>query len=359
MEEGAMIRSPYLRVTYNGVNITTEITSQLVDLQVVDKLSGETDELSIRLEDTDGLWRSSWYPRKRDKVMVELGYEDEVLSFGTFEVDEIESSGPPDSITIKAIAAGISKQLRSKRSSAHEGKTLKQVAQAVADANGLTVIGEIGDIQIGRVTQDRETDLGFLKRIAGDYGYVFSVRDSQLIFTDVFEIEKAGVVTKIDRTQIVSYSVKDSTKDTAASAAVSYSDPDSAEEVDFEYSEDQLEGYGVQDDFSDGARSFGKSDRFKVEKRVENTQQAERVAKTALHSANSRQVTANLELPGDPKLMAGANIELTGMRKHSGKYQLQQVSHTFSRSSGYTCSLDCNKIGSLTNSGDEIPLNER
>jgi phage protein D len=201
--------------------------------------------------------------------------------------------------------------------------------------------------------------LGFLKRIAGDYGYVFSVRDSQLIFTDVFEIEKAGVVTKIDRTQIVSYSVKDSTKDTAASAAVSYSDPDSAEEVDFEYSEDQLEGYGVQDDFSDGARSFGKSDRFKVEKRVENTQQAERVAKTALHSANSRQVTANLEIPGDPKLMAGANIELTGMRKHSGKYQLQQVSHTFSRSGGYTCSLDCNKIGSLTNSSDEIPLNER
>lgn len=347
-----MIRKPYLKVTYNGVNITTDITSQLIDLQVVDKLSGETDELTIRVEDSDGLWRSSWYPRKRDRIAVELGYEDEVLAFGTFEVDEIEASGPPDTVSIKAIAAGISKQLRSKRSSAHEGKTLRQVAQTVAAANSLTVVGDIGDIQIGRVTQDRETDMGFLKRIAGDYGYVFSVRDSQLIFTDVFELEKGGTVKQIDRTEVMSYSVKDTTKDTATTAEVSYSDPESAEEVDFEYESDELEGYGVDE-------GEVKSDRLKVDKRVENPQQAERVTKTALHKANSRQVTATLELPGDPRLMAGANIEFTGMRKHSGKYQLQQVSHTFSRGSGYTCSLDCNKIGSLKNQSDEIPLNER
>lgn len=370
-----MNRTPYAKITYNGTDITEDISKYLVSLNVIDKVAGESDEVSIVLEDTDALWRGDWYPSKRDKLTIEIGYTDEILSFGTFEIDEIEFSGPPDTVTIKGIAAGISKQLRTRKSSAHESKTLAQIASAVAAANGLTVQGEIADIQIGRATQDRETDLGFLKRIASVYGYVFSVRDSTLIFTDVFDIQKAGPITEIDRTEVKSFSFKDSTADTAKSAKVSYHDPESGEEVDYEiedgeedgldYStapaEEAIDSGGVElSNFSQPQSSFEtKEDAIEVRTRVENRQQAERVGRAALHSANSRQVTGSISVEGSPNYMAGVNVDITGLRRLSGKYHFEQVSHTIDKSGGYSCDITMKKVGKLSDINKEFPINER
>lgn len=371
-----MNRTPYARIVYNGTDITSDISKYLLNLSVTDKVAGESDEVTIVLEDTDGLWRGDWYPNKRDKLTVELGYEDEVLSFGTFEVDEVEFAGSPDTVTIKGIAAGISKQLRTKRSSAHEGKTLKQIADTIAAANGLTVQGEIEDIQIGRVTQDRETDLGFLKRIAGTYGYIFSVRDTMLIFTDVFTIQKAGPITEIDRTQVKSFNFKDSTADTAKSAKVSYHNPETGEEVDYEiedgsdedfsYStapiEQEIDSGGVElSNFSQPQSSYAstKEDVLEIRARVENKQQAERVGKAALHSANSRQVTCSINTEGNPNYMAGVNVDLTGFRRCSGKFHFEQVTHSIDKSGGYSCDISGKKVGKLSDPNKEFPLNER
>lgn len=356
-----MVKQPYVKVDYNGKDITTDITQYLIDISVVDKEAGESDELSITLEDTDGLWRGEWYPNKRDKITVELGYVDQVMAFGTFEVDEVEHSGPPDIVTIKGIAAGISKQIRTKRSSAHEGKTLKQIADTVAAANGFTVQGEVEPIQIGRVTQNRETDLAFLQRLASEYGYIFSVRDNKLVFTDVFQIQKGAVAFEIDRTQIKSYSIKDSTATTAKSAKVAYSDPETAEEVEFDVDAGSEEGFTYEvPPFSDGGDApTTKEDVIEIRTRAENKQQAERKARTQLHAANSKQVSGSIEIEGNPMAVAGMNFMLTGMRKISGKFHITQTTHSVQKSSGYSASLEIKKVGALDDAAKQYPLNER
>lgn len=358
-----MNRKPYARIIYNGKDITSDISEYLLRVVVVDKQlqktgeeKAESDELTIELEDTDGLWRAEWMPQKQDRLTVEIGYEDEVYSFGTFEVDEIEFSGPPDTVSLRAIAAGISKKLRTKRSTAHEGKTLRQIAQSIASANGLTVEGEIEDIQIGRVTQDRETDLAFLERIARTYGYMFSVRDSKCVFTNIFDIHRADSVLTIDRTEVSSYSIKSSTVDTKASAKVSYTEPASMEEIEYEWADGGEEGM----DYSSGEiEKRTAEDVLEIRTRVENKQQAERVARTALHAHNSKQVTGSLSMDGRPTLMAGINFEFTGMRKLSGKYNIEQATHTVERGGGYSVSLEIKKVGNLSDSSKEVPLDVR
>lgn len=385
-------RKPYARIIYNGRDISADMAAYLLSVSIVDKTitdasKNESDELSIELENSSQVWISDWMPSRGDELEVEIGYEDEVYAFGKFEIDEIEYAGPPDTISIRAVAAGISKQLRSKRSTAHEGKTLKEVAEKIAEFHGLTVEGEIEPIQIGRVTQDRMTDLGFLARLAEEYGYIFSVRGERIIFTQVYDIQQAEPVTEIDREDMISFRVKDSSAGTASSAAVNYHDPATATDISFLMPAGDPSGFdfGTADQinlseairqttvtndivketvlgavYKDVIAKTGlKPDQIQIRKRVENKAQAEKVAKAALHKANSRQITMTTEVPGNPRLMAGANVNITGLRKLSGKYHMEQVGHRIQRNGGYTCSIDMKKVGNLSDSSKQAPRSER
>jgi phage protein D len=385
-------RKPYTRISYNGKDISSDMSEYLMSVTIVDKTitdasKNESDELTIDLEDSSQIWISDWMPSKGDELEVEIGYEDESFSFGTFEIDEIEYSGAPETVSIKAVAAGISRQLRSRRSTAHEGKTLKEVAEKIAEFHKLTVEGEIEPIQIGRVTQDRMTDLQFLARLAEQYGYIFSIRGTKIVFTQVYEVQKQEVVTEIDRLDMISFSVKDSSSGTASSAVVNYHDFAADADISFMMLAGQESGFdfGTADQinlteainqttakndvvqntvlaavYKDVVAKTGlKPDQIQIRKRVENKSQAEKVAKAALHKANSRQVTARIEVPGDPKLMAGANVDVTGLRKLSGKYHMEQVSHRISRNGGYTCELSLKKVANLKDSSKQAPRNER
>lgn len=337
-----MIRQPYFKVTYNGKNVTADIKRYLVRISVADKVAGESDELSIEMEDTDGLWKDAWYPSKGDKIHVEIGYPDSIYSYGTFEVDEIEHSGPPDRVAIRALAAGIKPAIRTKRSTAHEGKTLKQIAQFIADENDLSFDGGSSsalNIAINRVTQDRETDLQFLMRIGKEYGFLFSVRDKQMVFTSIFDIEKGESVATIDKTDLLRWSVKNTSVETKKKAKVSYFDPDTAELNEHEVDADE-DGYAA-----DGETDGVSGDTLNIRTKAENKQQAEAIAKAALHDANSRQVTGSISMQGNPLMMSGTNFKLIGLGRISGKFHVESAEHSIDRSGGYICNLEIKKIG--------------
>lgn len=86
-----------------------------------------------------------------------IGYEGEkLLNCGIFEIDEIEFVTPPDVLTVKAIATGITKALCQNNSIAYENKTLKQIASEIAQKHSLTLIGDIEDVRVERITQNQE-----------------------------------------------------------------------------------------------------------------------------------------------------------------------------------------------------------
>jgi hypothetical protein len=330
-----------IKVIYDGKNISADITKYLLSLTYSDKTEGESDEIQINLEDSEALWRGPWYPSKGSTLEVLIGYNDALINCGVFEIDEIELTGPPDTVSIKALATGIKGSLRTKKSFAHENKTLGQIAEAVAKSNGLTVHGSIEPIVINRRTQHRETDLTFLRKLSNEFGYVFSIRGKNLIFTKIFDLENLKPVTTINRSQLISYSLKDKTVETYSNAKVSYQNPEEGEVVNFEV--DKFHN-------ADGIE-FSKidtSDTLVINDKAENKQQAEAKAKAALYAANSNQQEGNLTVQGNPYLVAGNNFKLTGMGKLSGSYHIKASTHNIDKGGGYTVDLEIKRVGGAT-----------
>ena len=328
-----IVEKPYIQVLYNDRDITADITKYLLSLNYTDKIEGESDELDITLEDTEALWRGSWYPDRGAVLTVTIGKGNNLLECGRFEIDEIELSGPPDTVTIRALAASISGTLRTRRSYAHENKTLKQIALTVAARNKLTVLGEIGDIRIERVTQDRETDLGFLTRISKEYGYVFSVRGTTLVFTSIYDLEEAPASLSVDRLEIMGYSLRDKTSEVYTECKVSYHKPKEKKAIETTFT------------YRSGAFAEGVTgDVLEIRIKAETKAQAEIKAKAALHRANSKRNTGKLSTDGNTLLVAGNNMNLTGLGTLSGKYHILLSRHTIDKSGGYKTDVDIKRV---------------
>lgn len=335
-----MILSPATyKILYNKKNITKDISDHLLSISYTDKVTGETDELEIVVEDTDGLWQNAWYPTKGDSITAEIENNGRVLACGNFILDEIEmnsSRSSGDTINIKALAAGITKKLRTKRSTAHENKNLREIVNTIAAANGLTVKGTIDTVIFERVTQYNQTDVAFLQQLAHDYGYVFSIRDNVLTFTDIYQLEGRSHIVTLDKTDLTGWAMKDKTSEVYKQASVRHHSPKKNKTIDY-------------DQYADDP-DFTAEDILQLKTKAENTQQAGAKAKSHLHRANSKESTGTISTPGNPLLVAGINFELTGMGTLSGIYHIINSTHQVDRSGGYVTSAEIKRVKKIDKS---------
>lgn len=329
------VELPKFTVLYDNRDITSDISKYMLSIKYNDKTSGESDEIEIELEDKDGLWQNSWYPEKGAKLTLTI----EDLKCGVFEIDEIEIKGPPDTVSIRAMATGITNTLRTKKSDAHENKTLRQIAEKVAKKNALTVAGDIPDITIGRTTQNQETDLAFLKRISNEYGIVFSVRENTITFTSVVGLEQRNSSLKIDKFDLSQYSIKDKATGMVKNASVKSKNAkkNNSVETNLEYNEWlKTEGYKYPD--------VKNKDTAVTHTKAENKQQAEAKAKAIMHTSASNQQEGSFSFKGNTLAVAGNNFDLSGLGILSGKWNILTSSHKIDKSSGYTTDIECKRL---------------
>ncbi len=330
------VKQPRFEITYNGKNITQDLTQSLINVTYSDHEKDESDEVEFSFEDTEALWRDNWYPAKGDKISLRMGYDDVLLDCGDFEVDEVEATGPPDVVRVRAIGSGVTTAMRTRDSYAHEQTTLKEIAQRFAKKHGLTIVGQILTLRIERSTQNREPDLVYLKRLADEYGYLFSIKGKQLVFTSVFDIEKGLPVYTLDRQEMINYRFLDKTVETFKKAKVAHHNPRSKEVLQYEQLLNQLsDGTNIEDTAEDT---------LELRTSVENLLQAELKAKSALHNKNKQGKTGRFNVYGNPLLVAGNNIEVTGMGKLSGKYHISESVHTIDRNGGYVTNIEGYKV---------------
>lgn len=331
--ETLTVAAPTFVLTYNGRDITADLSPFKTSVTYIDNLDGdEADSLELALEDTDGIWWEAWYPEKGDKIRLWIGYEGhELVPCGDFEVDEIELTGPPAQACIRALAAGITKALRTHQGRAYEDTTLASLVAAVAARHKLTVVGEIQPIPIRRVTQLHEEDLKFLKRVAREYGYAFNVRGDKLTFYRMDALRAAPTVTQIRLADLATYRFRDKVKGTPSRAKVAYHDP-------------KTKRIMVAEVASDGSVVTQPSaDTLKLNARVESQEQAVAKAMAAIARTDDEATTATLTVWGNPRLVAGANVELLGVGKLSGRYQITRSTHTLERGGGYGTEIEARR----------------
>lgn len=324
---------PQVTIHINGKNVTADITPYIIDFRYTDNESGKSDDLEFQVTDHDGLFRGEWQPSRGDKITAWLGTAGAPkLPCGTFVIDEITAQGVPDTVTVRAIATAHTKAVRTLKSAGYEAQTLADVVNRVAASAGYTVEGNIAPVPVTRITQNKETDLQFLARLAAAYGHAFSVRDTRVTFTDVFELEKSSPTTSVDRVDMMRYSFTERTADTYKSAETSYTS------TEFE---DIQDGAAVTDIDIEGAENT--ADALVIYDREENRTAAKRKARAALHQANKKQRTASFTVPGNTNLCAGVNIGITGLGNYSGRYHVTATMHTVN-GAGWTVDVEAYRL---------------
>jgi len=315
---------PIFELFYEQKNITKDVSPYVTSIDYTDVEHGESDELQISFEDSEKLWQSNWIPVKGDTLRAYIGYEAEkLLNCGCFEIDELEFSTPPDTITVKALATGIKKPLRQKNSVGYENKTLKQIAKEIADKHGYSLVGEIADVRVDRITQNQERDLTFLTKLAEQYGYIFKIAENNLVFYDVQKLKGAKPMQIFYKSDLLSISLREKTSQKYKSVQVSYFDPKKKKTVKATARNENV----------------AKGDTLKITVRCSDKKQAIVKAKAALNTADDK-IEGTLEFVGNPYLIAGSNIELKGIGHFSGKYHIKQVRHILDRNSGYKTSCE-------------------
>lgn len=187
------VRYAEVSLTYSGKDISLDIAPYLLSFTYTDNSSDKADDISLTLEDRDRLWIADWFPAKGDTVNASIIIHDweaanrtESLPCGTFEVDQIECSGPPNQIVIKAVSTLVSKPMRQeKHTKAWENVKLSTIAGDATSKNGLTLFWDSPENPFfERRDQVEVSDLEFVSSLCRDYGIAVKVTDTQLVCYD-------------------------------------------------------------------------------------------------------------------------------------------------------------------------------
>ena len=332
---GVDVPKPAFKLTYENKDITKDISPMLVSLSYTDALENESDSIDITVENASGKWIDDWYPQLGAKLTLSMGYQDSPLTpCGTFEIDEISIECPPSTVRIRALAATVSKQQRTRKARGYDNMTLRAIIHDVAKRNKLSVKGDIEEIEIRRVTQTHERDLAFLKRLANEYGYAVNVKGDMLLCYKMAGLRQAPVTLSIDLSQprqVISYRFTDKIKDVVKGATVKHHNRKQRKTVEAEY---QYQG-----------EHKTAADEVKLVYYTDNEQQANAKSMAAVDKKNDDKTTGSLSLAGNPKLRAGLTVDLLGIGQHlSGKWLISSSKHNMDRSSGYKTDIDVKKV---------------
>jgi uncharacterized protein len=174
--------TPKFRILADDADVTAAIAERLVKLTLTDKKGMEADELTIEIEDGGGRVA---LPSTGVTLSLALGWEGAALiPKGSFEVDEVSHSGPPDIISITARAADFRGALKDQREASYHDTTLGAVLEAIATRNALApaIHMDLAKTAIAHLDQTNESDANLLTRLGKDYGAVSTIKAGRLLF---------------------------------------------------------------------------------------------------------------------------------------------------------------------------------
>lgn len=179
---GSPVKTPSYRITVDGKDITPTIDPRLIRLSLTDNRDGEADSLEITLSDHDGKLAM---PPTKALITLALGFDGHLIDKGSYTVDEVSHSGPPDTLTIRARSADFANALPGAKSRSWRDKTLGAIIGEIAGEHGLTpVISEsLKNIRRGSLHQTAESDMSLITRLGELYDATATVKQGKLIFT--------------------------------------------------------------------------------------------------------------------------------------------------------------------------------
>ena len=283
------------------------------------------------------------------------------LDCGSFEIDTVDFSGPPDKIAIKALSTPISSGMRREEKTRDwDNTTLQKIAQDMAGSAGLELMYEVeSDIQLDRVDQLQKSDMGFLQELCTQYGISLKVTSDKVVLFEESVYEARDVIDTFNKKEtggrLIEYSFSQDTGGTVSKVVSSYKDPKSGQLVEAEFEPPEPPATGqvalintrpgdlrgdnyrngvdtASEDsggtFDTGFKSFNDTAGDFEDIRADKTDNAKRQAKAAARKKNKHEWTCVLKVVGNVRMVGGVNIQLNGFGVYSGKYSVDEATHS-------------------------------
>ena len=325
-------RRAKINITYDGKDISSDLAPYLKAFEFNDVMDGEADDISLTLEDMAELWESDWLPEKGATIKAQIVLTDwdtegeKQLDLGQFEIDEIELTGPPHEVKIKAVSVPDNNTLRGiEKNRSWEKVKLSEICQDIATDAGMELFYDVEkDPELDRAEQTEESDLAFLMRICKDKGYALKISDNKIIVFDVATYEAKEPVMTLARegSNIKSYTIRSKTRDVYKACHVKYTNTKTGETIEYT--------------FTPNEEKEGKT--LAVNEQVESLSEAEALAKKKLREKNTEEVTLGLSMMGSIDLLAGCTVTIEGFHAFDGKYIIASGRHSLG--GGYELSLE-------------------
>lgn len=324
-------RKSSVAIFYNGKNIVKDLADCQKSFTYTDNASGSSDSISVDISDPTGKWLGAWMPNKGDTLSAQITVENWVqegdrktLNCGKFTLDDVSLSGGVggNSVSVGAVSAPANTGFTdTKNSRTWEYTTIKQIAQGIANSNGVTLVYDAKNIHIESAEQSTEADSSFLLNLCEEYGLSMKVYSKKIVIFDREVYKAKAAVKTIERKDVRSWSYNTSLIGSYTGGTLTYSDEDGNE---FEV-------------------TVGTKERLlNVNTSVSSTADAELKLNAALNKENHSTTTMTIEIMGDVGLVASQCILLKGWSsKLDGKYYIDSVTHSLS--SGYKCSYKLSK----------------
>ena len=292
------------KVTLESEDLTDKLAPRLISLRLSERNGEEADELEIVLHDTDG---KVAIPPEGAVLRVQLGWErgSEVtpglIDKGSFTVDEVNCSGPPDIISIRARSADLKDSFRNRRNKTWADTTIGAIVTEIAGRHSLTprCHADLSGKAITAAEQGNKSDMQFLRDLARRHDATATVKGGALIFAPIGASTTAtGALipaSTITRGQCSNHSWRRAAREKAQ------------------------DGVEAQWHDKEGATrktvSTGGSNRKRL-KKVYGSEADANAAATA-ESKRLKRAAANLDLTlayGDPRLAPGMKVAVSGFK---------------------------------------------
>lgn len=336
-------RRTEIRLTLDGADISEDINKYLISLTYTDNEEDKTDDLQIAIDDRENIWIGSWLNSPNIKgmemsaVIMQKNWNSDgksnVLDCGVFEVDSIESSGPPGAVSIKATSIPHSSTIRTQKNNrAWEKMSLSALAKEIAQKNGMKCMFESSyDPFFERKEQIQESDIVFLQKNCKSAGISLKVTAKIIVLFDAAEYEKKEAVRDIVRGQsnISRYSFSTNFHDSAYSGCtITYTDPLTQKTFSGTFNAPGGSGSGQE---------------LKINEKVTSDAEALKLAEKRLREKNRQEFSASFNLAGDVGLVAGVTTMVKGYGAFEGKYIVETATHAVS-ASGYKTDVKLRRV---------------
>jgi phage protein D len=356
-------------------------SSRVISFGYEDNTSDKLDSIKVNIADPERTWMMAHMPEEGIECKASFSanawrtpFDFRVLECGTFWIDEIDCSGPPNAIDIKGNSAPVPTGIKDeKKSRSWEGVDIRDIQSRIASEHGLEAVWDVEKTpeKVKRTDQIEKTDMGYFRDKCKEAGLSIKIHNKQLIVYSEkeYEARPSSFVFAYGSSNILSWNFALRLADVYAEAEAAYVNPETGKLTKVKvspkdvpktksklavnerlaYGPDDLIGGGIggsplrprpritgwQDwDHDDPASNNGKGKNGRAA--------AKGKAEKKLKDKNKKHKCFELQMVGDPAYLSGLNAQIVGFGVFDDKYFLESVSHDIDNS-GYTCKLKMRK----------------